>query len=656
MDTNLLDMLPIVVCETAPVRNEFGEIIDLEWVAANQLMNESILPDGGSIVGMRIFEFDPAYRGSEMVRCVIEVIQTGEPRTLITQRGRAAQMLGKVMKTMIIPTARGALSCSHEITDIAEERDDAYRRFELAKTACDNAVDGIILSDINSNVLYVNRAISDLLGYPAYEVVGQNIGILFGVKTLDAVKAFGRNTVNEIERGENIRIQRDAEAVTKEGEKIRVQFSTSSTPWGDTGEALFITVVRDVREERRKAHELRDALHRAEQATRLKSEFLANMSHEIRTPLNGVLGMAQVLAHSALTPTQSEQVGVILDSGNTLMVLLNDILDLSKIEAGRMEVSNVASDLRHKLSGLFKLHEASAREKGIGIQLFIHPSVPSRLMFDPVRVRQCVGNLVSNAIKFTAEGEVMIVVSSEQVADRQHKVTIHVSDSGCGIAADKMDRVFESFAQEDGSTTRRFGGTGLGLSITRKLARMLGGDVTAVSQSGKGSVFTLTFTAEANNAVINESTSNVLPAPARKARVGLTGCRALVVDDNAINRRVARSFLEIHGLHISEAADGNEALKVLAEDRFDIVLMDIHMPGLDGAEAFKRLRTSDSINRLTPVIALTADSMHGDREKFLAKGFDGYVSKPIDERSLVTAITQTLSLPEEQTRTMLQAG
>ncbi|WP_291201789.1 ATP-binding protein [Hyphomonas sp.] len=656
MDTNLLDKLPIVVCETAPVRNEFGEIIDLEWVAANQLMNESILPDGGTIVGMRIFEFDPAYRDSEMVRCVLDVINTGEPRTLITQKGRAARMLGKVMKTMIIPTERGALSCSHEITDIAAERDDARRRFELARAACDNALNGIILSDNNSKVLYVNRAVCDLLEYAPEEVVGENIGVLFGVKTLDAVRAFGKSTVGEIERGENIRLERDTEAVTKTGERIKVQFSTSSTPWGDTGETLFITVLRDVREERRKAHELRDALHRAEQATRLKSEFLANMSHEIRTPLNGVLGMAQVLAHSNLTPAQNEQVGVILDSGNTLMVLLNDILDLSKIEAGRMEVSNVASDLRHKLSGLFKLHEASAREKGISIQLFIHPSVPSRLMFDPVRVRQCVGNLVSNAIKFTAEGEVMIVVSSELVADAQHKVTIHVSDSGCGIAADKMDRVFESFAQEDGSTTRRFGGTGLGLSITRKLARMMGGDVTAVSQAGKGSVFTLTFLAEASNSVMKETINNVAPSLSRKPRIGLTGCRALVVDDNAINRRVARSFLEIHGLHISEAADGNEALEVLAMDKYDIVLMDIHMPGLDGAEAFKRLRTSGSANRLTPVIALTADSMHGDREKFLSKGFDGYVSKPIDERSLVTAITQILSLPDEQVRTMLQAG
>jgi hypothetical protein len=410
-----------------------------------------------------------------------------------------------------------------------------------------------------------------------------------------------------------------------------------------------------VREERRKAHELRDALNRAEQATRLKSEFLANMSHEIRTPLNGVLGMAQVLAHGKLTETQAEQVGVILDSGNTLMVLLNDILDLSKIEAGRMDLSPVPGDLRHKLSGLFKLHEAAAKEKGINIRLFVDPSVPSSLIFDPVRVRQCVGNLVSNAIKFTAKGEVMIVVTSEPIINGDHRVVIHVSDTGLGIAADKVDRIFESFAQEDGSTTRKFGGTGLGLSITRRLARMMGGDVTAVSEPGRGSIFTLKFVAHASAATAGGS-KNMIQMPVRTARTGLTGCRALVVDDNGINRRVARSFLEYYGIIIREASDGNEALEIMAKETFDFVLMDIHMPGLDGEEAFKRLRTSGSLNRLVPVIALTADSMHGDREKFLAKGFDGYVSKPIDERTMITAISQILSVPSEDTEALLAAG
>lgn len=577
MDASLLDLLPVVVCEMAPVRDDQGNIVDLEWIDSNDLMNESILPEGGSIVGMRVFEFDPSYRNSEMVQKVIEVIETGEPRTLTTGKGRAAAMLGKIMKTMIIPSPRGALSCSHEITDIAQERDAALNRLDLARAACDHAIDGIVITDSTSKIHYVNHAICEMLGYDEAELVAKDVGIVFGLKAFKPEAALGGKVISDIQDGKLIRHIADAEAFTKDGGKIRVQASTSSAHWGEAGAMVFITYITDVREERRRAHELRDALNRAEQATRLKSEFLANMSHEIRTPLNGVLGMAQVLKHSGLKPVQDEQVGVILESGKTLMVLLNDILDLSKIEAGRMEMSPVPGDLRHKLSSLFRLHETSAHEKGIRLRLHVDPSVPSRLVFDPVRIRQCVSNLVSNAIKFTQEGEVLTVLTADENDNGNYTVTVHVSDSGCGIDPNKLERIFESFAQEDGSTTRKFGGTGLGLSITRKLAQIMGGDVTAVSEPGRGSIFTLRFQAESADAISNLQSSRLLSSPAQQ-RTELTGCRALVVDDNGINRRVARSFLEYHGIVIGEAADGHEALEILGREQYDIVLMDIHMP------------------------------------------------------------------------------
>lgn len=646
MDMSLWDLLPVVVCETAAIRDESGQIIDLEWTASNRLMNESILPDGGSVVGMRIFEFDEKYKTSDMVQGVTHVIETGQPFTLVTSQGRAAKMLGKVMKTTIIPVERDggrrALSVSHEITDIAEERDEALRRFELAKTACDNALHGIVLNDSDGRIVYVNRALCEMSEYSEEELIGQDLGILTGVKTFRPDPELARKLAS----GQVLRHVTEAETPKKNGGTNRVELSLSSANWGKNGERVFITYVRDVREERQKAHELRDALNRAEQATRLKSEFLANMSHEIRTPLNGVLGMAQVLAHTDLTPSQFEQVATILDSGKTLMSILNDILDLSKIEAGKLEVTPVAGDLRHKLSRMIKLHAATAEEKGLNLQLFIDPSVPSRLRFDPVRVRQCVANLVSNAIKFTEKGDVMVVVTSEPAEQGGKRIIVHVSDTGVGIPAEKMDRVFETFAQADGSTTRRFGGTGLGLPITRKLARMMGGDVTVVSEPGRGSVFTLKFIAESTDLRdLDEQTTMPVPVARPAPKAGLSGRHALVVDDNGINRRVARTFLEHYGLVVSEAGDGNEALEALNLEPYDIVLMDIHMPGLDGAEAFKRLRNSGSLNRVVPVIALTADSMRGDREKFLAKGFDGYVAKPIDERSLVTVIGQVLSVP-----------
>ncbi|MEZ5997684.1 MAG: ATP-binding protein, partial [Hyphomonas sp.] len=538
---------------------------------------------------------------------------------------------------------------SQEVTDLAEERDEAQRLYQLAKAACDDSALGIVLSDGTGTIVYVNKSLCEFSEYSEEELMGKNVGILLGMKEYRPDPELAQKMAS----GKLLRHVYEAETPRKNGGTNRVEITLSRTKWGENGAPVFISYVRDIREERRKAHELRDALHRAEQATRLKSEFLANMSHEIRTPLNGVLGMAQVLSNSALNPVQTEQVGTILDSGKTLMSILNDILDLSKIEAGKLEITPVNCDLRHKLSRMIKLHEASAAERGIKLQMFVDPSVPSRLMIDPVRIRQCIDNLVSNAIKFTQKGDVLVVVTCEPVDQGSKRVVIHVSDTGCGIAHDKVDRVFDTFVQADGSTTRQYGGTGLGLPITRKLARMMGGDVTLASEVGRGSVFTLKFNADLADMewTVSEEPAKLPDTHARaKAAdepLSLSGTRALVVDDNGINRRVARSFLEHYGLVISEAADGFEALELLAKEPFDLVLMDVHMPRLDGVEAFHRLRDMESPNRTTPVVALTADSMRGDREKFMAKGFDGYISKPIDERSMVTVIGQVLSLPLE---------
>ncbi|MGB3624701.1 MAG: ATP-binding protein, partial [Henriciella sp.] len=492
--------------------------------------------------------------------------------------------------------------------------------------------------DHEGTLLYVNKALADLAGYEKDELIGAKNSILMDATSQRASTSFLRDGAA---RGD-LHHRGDSQLVTRTGERIRIAAELTLSRLPGAEHPVIITHIQDVREERRKAHELREALQQANQATKMKSEFLANMSHEIRTPLNGVLGMAQTLAHADLTPAQAENVSIILDSGKTLMVLLNDILDLSKIEAGKLDVTPVASDVRHKLSSLFKLNESLAREKGIDLRLFIHPDVPSRLLFDPVRVRQCVGNLVSNAIKFTEKGEVLVAVTCDAAGDGEALVTVHVSDTGCGIAADKLERIFEAFAQEDGSKTRKFGGTGLGLAITRKLARMMGGDVSAVSEQGRGSVFTLTFAAEKLASPVRVPSQPVSTTQSQ-SHSSLSGLRALVVDDNGINIRVARSFLDQQAIDSLEASDGNAALDVLSQQHVDLILMDIHMPGLDGMEAFRRLRMSDSPNRLTPVIALTADSMPGDRERFLGMGFDGYVAKPIEERMLMTAIGQVLN-------------
>ena len=376
-------------------------------------------------------------------------------------------------------------------------------------------------------------------------------------------------------------------------------------------------------------------------ASRAKSEFLASMSHEIRTPLNGILGMAQALEGEALSPAQREMVATILDSGTTLTAILNDILDLSKIEAGKLEISSVDDNFRRNLVRLHRLFAPLAEDKGLACELDIHPAIPDRLNFDAVRVRQCISNLVSNAIKFTERGSVRINVMPRQDADGVYRLHVQVADTGIGMNAQAQAKLFQAFTQADGSTTRRFGGTGLGLAITKKLANLMGGDVLVESTEGKGSVFTLIFEVKAAPALTEVNSAPVVSSIAPDK--GLNGLRVLVVDDNAINRRVVRTFLSPHNVAIVEAENGQQALETLADMSFDLILLDIHMPVMDGIEAIGRIRGAKETWSDIPVIALTANAMSGDREKYLAMGMTSYVPKPLNRQALLEEIGRVLA-------------
>jgi signal transduction histidine kinase/ActR/RegA family two-component response regulator len=374
-------------------------------------------------------------------------------------------------------------------------------------------------------------------------------------------------------------------------------------------------------------------------ASRAKSEFLASMSHEIRTPLNGILGMAQVLDREKLPPAQRQLVATILESGRILTGLLNDVLDLSKVEAGKLEISAVDENLHDLLDGLIRLYGPVAQQKGLECELQIDPDVPERLCFDPVRVRQCISNLVSNAIKFTEQGSVRIRATADRNADDGYLVRIGVADTGIGMSDLVQAMVFEPFTQADSSTTRRFGGTGLGLAITKNLAHMMGGEILLESKEGKGSLFTLMFPAKAAStpakAIIKIGS---VPEPIE----AFEKTRILVVDDNAINREVAKGILAQYGIAASEAENGQQALENLVNFPFDLVLLDVHMPVMDGIEAIRQIRTAQEDWKDIPVIALTADAMSGDKEKYLAMGMTSYVSKPIQRLELMEEIRRVL--------------
>lgn len=392
---------------------------------------------------------------------------------------------------------------------------------------------------------------------------------------------------------------------------------------------------------RRNARRLVEAQRAAEAANRTKSDFLASMSHELRTPLNGVLGMAQVLLANARDAGQREQVKTILDSGRTLTAILNDILDLSKIEAGKLEISKVDDDLPHALKRLVQLFEPQAREKGVALTLHVDDAAPRWLRFDPVRVRQCAANLVSNAVKFTDKGAIDIRVSANPEGGST-RVTIRVVDTGVGMNADTLARLFTPFTQADASVTRRFGGTGLGLAITRNLARLMDGDVTAESAAGAGTTMIFTFLAD-EAAEPPRATSRDDLDQRRSAGALLRGKTVLVVDDIMVNRQVAALFLQPFGARIVHASSGAEALAFLESERADIVLMDVQMPEMDGFETTRRIRLLGPEARTVPVVALTAEAMEGDRERCLAGGMDDYAPKPLEARSLLSAISRALS-------------
>lgn len=382
-----------------------------------------------------------------------------------------------------------------------------------------------------------------------------------------------------------------------------------------------------------------------ETANKAKSTFLATMSHEIRTPLNGILGLARVLRTTSRTKQRQDQARMIQESGETLTQLLNDVLDMSKIEAGKMELAPTETDPSRLLQDLHSLFEEPATEKNLDFQIEIDANLPERLNFDPLRVRQCLTNLLSNAIKFTSTGSVCLSASWREVAGRNGVLVVAVRDTGIGIAADKLDTLFAPFAQSDAAIAGEFGGTGLGLSIARDLAQLMGGDIVARSEPGQGSTFTLTIASE-----------RIETAPASAAKRGpksladdadfeaLQGLRVLLVEDNDINRQVARAYLAPLKVTITEAENGRLALEAMADNQFDIVLMDVRMPIMDGLEATRRLRDSDAAWSEIPVVALTANASEQDADTCLAAGMDAYASKPLHPSSLFGAMRRAREL------------
>ncbi len=493
------------------------------------------------------------------------------------------------------------------------------------------------LSVRDGSFSYLNPAFESLTGFSRDLWLGQAfLQLCLADDRPKAIAAIHQVVIGEGNRTFRLNVR------TKTGEhcclevELRLYTRSGSAP-------QILGLARDTTQHDRTERDLRAAKEAAEAASREKSEFLANMSHEIRTPLNGVIGMTGLLLETDLDPQQRDYVETIRTSGDTLLTLINDILDFSKIESGRLELENQPFSLRESISSNLDLVAAPAAEKGLAMACHFPHDLPEQVVGDVTRFRQILVNLLSNGVKFTEAGRVDVLVLWQRTGQDRAELEIQVRDTGVGIPEDRIDHIFEAFSQADASTTRRFGGTGLGLTISKHLTELMGGRIWVESEVGVGSIFHFTIQvrlADAGHASgQGRQAAQIDRDLARKLPL-----RILVADDSVVNQKVARMFLERMGYRCDLAANGLEVLEALKRQHYDVVLMDVQMPELDGLETTRRIRKSAPVDKQPRIVAVTAGAMRGDREKCLAAGMDDYVSKPVQAEELQEALLRGSNL------------
>lgn len=516
-----------------------------------------------------------------------------------------------------------------------------------------------------SSPKFINEGFAKLIGYDSIEdlIMSGNVDVANHIHP-DDLAMVAERIVARVE-GKEIVSQYEFRLRQRDGNYIWVEALATQAEWD--GQPASLAWLTDITSRKETEDNLIHSRYEAESANRAKSAFLATMSHEIRTPMNGVMGFAALLLNTSLTSEQEEFVNIIRESGETLLNIINDILDLSKIEAGALEFKADPFQLKEVVDAVIMLQRPRALENHIDLIVYIDPDLPASLVGDAGCLRQVLMNLLGNAVKFTRDGSVSAMVTKDKESDSgdgRVRVHIEVADTGTGIPGNKISTLFDRFTQADTSTTRQFGGTGLGLAISKQIVEAMGGEIGVSSAPGKGSSFWITVpfagvstskdigaTSETRAdhvgwGVLSAGGSSVEqdnPDVATPTGLASTEFRILLADDNITNQKLIVAALAGTGVVVDVAHDGIEAVKAARSRPFDQILMDVHMPNLNGVEATQLIRGEEGPNRHTEIVAMTSDAMHGDRERYLGVGMNDYISKPVTVADLQNRIASAIA-------------
>lgn len=542
------------------------------------------------------------------------------------------------------------ISIQHDIT---ERKNNAERYWE---NIINCIADPIFVKDDQHRWVTMNDSLCQMLGEQRENLLGKSDYDFFPKSEADV---FWQKDEEVLKSGDEVV---NEEEITDVHGIVHTIVTKKTLYQNSQGENFVVGVSRDVTDYKRieseiltlnteleqkvieRTRELECSREEALQASRMKSEFLANMSHEIRTPLNGVLGMTDIALKTDLTPDQQKYLKMVKTSGEVLLTVINDVLDFSKIEAGRMELDPVEFDFRDSINDTIILFSQKASEKDIELKYTVSPDIPKKIMGDPMRLRQVLTNLVSNAVKFTHDGSVTVKVDLASKVDNQICLQFSVSDTGIGLTTEQQQKIFEPFTQADASMTRKYGGTGLGLSIALRLINLMQGRLWVESNLGSGSTFY--FKACFSEPKMDSHTPQVMSSqiqPEDSQGSMEVPLKILLAEDSEINQAVASHMLVEAGHTVDIANNGNEVLQKLKVHAYDVILMDVHMPEMNGFETTAAIRELEtSLMTRLPIIALTANALTGDKEKCLLAGMDGYVSKPFKQNELLAAIASIL--------------